>query len=90
MRIDGTVAGTPHPDTDGTVHLVLYPDDVKGERTVTVHDNAGRSWQVVLSINFQYFFVATKPNIVPKILNISAFHYRSYPGVCAGLIHTVH
>ena len=41
VRIDGTVAGTPHPDTDGTVHLVLYPDDMKGERTVTIHDNTG-------------------------------------------------
>ncbi len=32
-------------------------------------------FRIVLGINFQYFFVSTKPNIVPKILNISTFHY---------------
>lgn len=41
VRLDGVRAGTPHPDTDGTAHLVLYPDDMRGERIVTIHDDTG-------------------------------------------------
>ena len=42
VRMDGAALGPPrYPDSDGTVHLVLYPDDMRGERTVTVHDGAG-------------------------------------------------
>ena len=41
VRMDGAVVGTQHPDSDGTVHLVLYPDDMRGERTITIHDGAG-------------------------------------------------
>ena len=41
VRLDGVVASTPYPDSDGTVYLVLYPDDMRGERTVSIHDGAG-------------------------------------------------
>lgn len=41
VRLDGVTVSTPHPDTDGTVHLRLYPDDMRGERTVTIHDETG-------------------------------------------------
>ena len=41
VRIDGVVIATPYPDSDGTVHLVLYPDDMRGERTVSIHDGTG-------------------------------------------------
>ncbi len=42
VKLDGNIVSTPHPDTDGTVHLVLYPDDMVGERIVTIHDETGR------------------------------------------------
>ncbi len=41
VRMDGVLCSTPHPDTDGTIHLVLYPDDMFGERSVTIHDDTG-------------------------------------------------
>ena len=41
VRMDGVVVSTPYPDSDGTVHLVLYPDDMRGERTVSIHDDTG-------------------------------------------------
>ena len=41
VRLDDVLVSTPHPNTDGTVHLRLYPDDMKGERVVTVHDDSG-------------------------------------------------
>ena len=41
VRMDGVLCSTPHPDTDGTVHLVLYPDDMFGERSITIHDDTG-------------------------------------------------
>lgn len=41
VRIDGIIVSTPHPDTDGMVHLVLYPDDMKGERNITIHTTSG-------------------------------------------------
>ena len=48
VRMDGVVLSTPHPDSDGTVHIILYPDDMRGERDVTIHKDgrqvAGRTF----------------------------------------------
>ena len=41
VRLDGVMCSTPYPDTNGTVHLVLYPDDMIGERSITIHDETG-------------------------------------------------
>ncbi len=41
VRMDDVLCSTPHPDTDGTVHLVLYPDDMVGEKSITIHDDTG-------------------------------------------------
>lgn len=41
VRMDGIVMSTPYPDSDGTVHLVLYVDDMKGERNISIHDETG-------------------------------------------------
>ena len=41
VRMDGAVMSTPYPDSDGAVHLVLYPDDMRGERNISIHDYAG-------------------------------------------------
>ena len=41
VRMDGMLVSPPYPDSDGTVHLVLYPDDMMEERTVSIHDDAG-------------------------------------------------
>ena len=40
-RLDGMVVSMPYLDSDGTVYLVLYLDDMHGERTVSIHDGAG-------------------------------------------------
>lgn len=41
VRLDGVLVGTPQPASDGTVPLTIYPDDMRGERTVTVLDDTG-------------------------------------------------
>lgn len=41
VRLDGVMMSTPQPGSDNAVHVILYPDDMKGERTVTVHDGSG-------------------------------------------------
>lgn len=41
VRLDGVLVGTPHPSSDGTVSLMLYPDDMRGERLVAVLDGSG-------------------------------------------------
>ena len=40
VRLDGARINTQRPDSNGTVHLTLYPDDMRGERNVTIHDMA--------------------------------------------------
>lgn len=40
VKLDGVLAGTPYPASDGTVPLRLYPEDMRGERVVAVLDDA--------------------------------------------------
>lgn len=41
VRMDGIVMSTLYPDSDGTVHLVPYMDDMNGERNISIHDETG-------------------------------------------------
>lgn len=41
IRLDGVIYNTTFPDTNGTVQMVLYVDDMVGERSVTIHGAGG-------------------------------------------------